>query len=458
MSDAVTRPKTLRQRDAVLFTVSAILLPETIASVASTGASSISWWFLLALFFMIPVAMISSELGCAYPEQGGVYAWVRDAFGGRWASRITWCYWSNVSLWLASIYVIFAGIASQLFGVERTLGLQLSIAIGITWLTVLTNIITLEFGKWVPNVGGIVKVLLFLGIILGAANYVSQNEMANPLTVRSLAPELNESLKYLPVIVYGMLGFELVCASSDEMQNPQRDVPQATFYSGLIVFVLYVGATIAMLAAQPAEQINLVEGLVDTLRLFFADFSLGPYLVMALGLGTLFALFSSGVCWALGSNRAAAEAAGEGELPSWFATESRATGTPVGAAVMMGLITTGALLIYGLTAGSNEDLFWTLFAFSSVLFFLPYLGMVLAFFRLRFHDAEHSRPYRVPGGQIGASVATACCCVVLSTAIVLLMYTPGEGASWSVVLGVLCSLLVGEVLIRVAERKRGDGT
>ncbi|MEM7691994.1 MAG: amino acid permease, partial [Pseudomonadota bacterium] len=117
MSDAVTRPRTLRQRDAVLFTVSAILLPETIASVASTGASSISWWFLLALFFMIPIAMISSELGCAYPEQGGVYAWVRDAFGGRWASRITWCYWSNVSLWLASIYVIFAGIASQLFDV-----------------------------------------------------------------------------------------------------------------------------------------------------------------------------------------------------------------------------------------------------------------------------------------------------------------------------------------------------
>jgi amino acid transporter len=89
-------PKTLRQRDMVLFTVSAILLPDTLAAVASAGASSISWWLILGVLFLLPFGLISAELGCSYPEQGGIYAWVRDAFGGRWASRVTWCYWINV--------------------------------------------------------------------------------------------------------------------------------------------------------------------------------------------------------------------------------------------------------------------------------------------------------------------------------------------------------------------------
>ena len=89
ISEPVHHVKTLRQRDMVLFTVSAILLPDTLASAASIGASSVSWWVLLSLFFLLPFALITAELGCSYPEQGGVYAWVRDAFGRRWGSRVT---------------------------------------------------------------------------------------------------------------------------------------------------------------------------------------------------------------------------------------------------------------------------------------------------------------------------------------------------------------------------------
>ncbi|WP_156507828.1 amino acid permease, partial [Halioglobus sp. HI00S01] len=53
--------------------------------------------------------------GCAYPEQGGIYAWIRDAFGGRWASRATWCYWVNTAVWIPAIYILFAGVYAQMF-------------------------------------------------------------------------------------------------------------------------------------------------------------------------------------------------------------------------------------------------------------------------------------------------------------------------------------------------------
>jgi hypothetical protein len=42
--------------------------------------------------------------------------------------------------------------------------------------------------------------------------------------------------------------------------------------------------------------------------------------------------------------------------------------------------------------------FWSLFAFSAVIFLLPYEGMLLAFVKMRIVDADHHRPFRVPGG------------------------------------------------------------
>ena len=240
------------------------------------------------------------------------------------------------------------------------------------------------------------------------------------------------------------------------MRDPVRDVPRSILYSGLIVIVLYLLGTAAILAAVPAAEINLVEGLVDTLRLFFGDIAFGSELVLALGVGTLFAIFSSGVTWALGSNRAAAEAALEGELPRWFGIETASNGTPLGAALLMGSISSAALVMYGFLAGSNEDLFWSLFAFSGVLFLLPYVGMVVAFQSMRRNDATHPRPFRVPGGALGAITAAGLCLLGLLTAILLFMFTPGSGAQWPVITGIAAMLLLGEIVIRIAESQGGE--
>ena len=86
MNQAISHVKTLGQKDIVLFTVSAILLLDTLAAGATVGASSVFWWLFLGVVFFVPYALICAEMGTTYPEQGGLYAWVRDAFGRRWAA------------------------------------------------------------------------------------------------------------------------------------------------------------------------------------------------------------------------------------------------------------------------------------------------------------------------------------------------------------------------------------
>jgi glutamate:GABA antiporter len=444
--------KTLKQRDLVLFTVSAILLLDTLAAAASVGASSIFWWLFLGLIFFIPFALICAEMGCSYPEQGGIYAWIRDAFGGRWASRATWGYWVNTAVWVPAIYILFAGVFKQIFNPDLSLQGQIAIGLVLTWIAVGVNVIALDIGKWIPNVGAVLKVIIFFAVIMGAYSYSQDHGMANPISWDSVKPDWGSSLQYIPAIIYGMLGFELVSASSDEMQNPKKDVPRAIFISGAIILVLYLFGTLAVLTAIPAGEINLVEGLVDTLMLFFGASAIGKIFVWGLAIAAMYTFFSNGVTWALGCNRAAAEAAAEGELPKIFALTSKTRGTPVGAAVLMGIVSSIVLILYGFMSGSNEDLFWSLFAFSAVIFLLPYQGMLMAFVRMRLIDPDHPRPYRIPGGTFVAALLAGTCMLVLALSIILFMYTPGEGWQLPVVGGVAFMLILGEFIIKFSEK------
>ncbi len=452
MSENIKHIKSLGQRDMVLFTVSAILLLDTLAASASIGASSIFWWVFLGFIFFIPFALICAEMGCAYPEQGGIYAWVKKAFGERWAARATWAYWVNTAVWIPAIFILFAGIYAQIFSPDMSLYGQITIGIVLTWVAVAANIVTLDIGKWIPNIGAILKVIIFLVIIVGGFQYTQINGMANPLTFETLTPNFSSSLQYIPAIIYGMLGFELVSSGAEEMKDPARDVPRSIFISGLIIISLYILGTVAMLAAIPAGDINLVEGLMDTLYLFLGDSQLGQTAALILGVAALFTFFSNGVTWALGCNRAAAEAAIEGELPAIFALEHKTRGTPVGAAVAMGVISTAVLIMYGFMAGSSEELFWDLFSFSAVIFLLPYQGMLLAFVKMRIVDADHHRPYKIGGGLAMAKLCAYTCMLVLGLTIVLFLYTPGEGIQWPVLIGVLFTLTIGELLIRKSDR------
>jgi amino acid transporter len=447
--------KTLGRRDIVLFTVSAILLLDTLAAGATVGPSSIFWWLFLGLVFFVPYAMICSEMGTTYPEQGGLYAWIRDAFGRRWASRATWAYWVNTAVWMPAIFILFAGIFSQMFMPDLPLAAQIAIGIVLTWLAVGINVITLDVGKWIPNLGAVLKVIVITAIVVGAIFHTQHHGMANTLTLQSILPSEASSLQYMSVIIYGMLGFELVSSGADEMKDPKRDIPRSIFISGFIIITMYTLATVAILAAIPASEINLVKGLMDTLYLFFGATAAGRAFALVLGIGALFTFFANGVTWALGCNRAMAEAAAGGEFPAVLARQHPRLGTPTGAAVAIGSLSTITLLLYGFLAGTNEHLFWSLFAFSAVIFLLPYILLVCAFVRMRHIDPTRHRPYRVPGGNRVATLIAVVCTLMLGLSIVLFVYTPGDGIQWPVLIGAVTVLAIGEVIIRVTESARG---
>ncbi len=447
--------RSLNVGDMTLFTVSAILLLDTLAASASIGVSSLFWWPLLALVFFIPYGMISSEMGTTYPEQGGIYAWVRDTFGKRWGTRVTWLYWLNNVLWSASVSVLFVGMFAALFWPAMSLMLKLGLAILLNWVIFFMTIQSLSIGKWVPNIGAILKMITFTSLIVAGIIFAinTPDQLANEFSWEAFAPQWGSSSQYISTIIYGMLGFELMSSASEEMKNPKRDIPRSIFISGVLIFMAYFLGTFAILAVVPVGEIDLVEGLIDTLRVVFGDSQLGSAAAMTLGLFAMFTFFSNITTWCIGTNRSMAEAAKDGEMPNFLAKEHTVNGTPVGAAFFMVLMVTLVLVFYAMIAETNEDLFWSLFAASAVLFLLPYIGTVAAFYRARQIDADKERPYRVPGGNGFARLITVASIAMLTVCIFLFMYIPEVGFDWPVVIGSIAAIMLGEIAIRYAEHE-----
>ncbi|ABS62764.1 amino acid permease-associated region [Parvibaculum lavamentivorans DS-1] len=445
--------KVMRSLDLTLFTVCAILVIDQLAASAAIGPQAVFWWIFTMIFFFLPYGLITAELGSTYPDQGGIYAWVRRAFGPRWGGRTAWLWWINVALWQPSVFILFAGIFAALFMPDLGLWTQIAIAIALTWLTVWINVVRLDVGKWVPNIGAVFKAAIMLVIGIGGFLYAANHGVANELTFSSMAPSWGASLAFLPVIVYNFMGFELMSGASAEMKNPARDVPVTIAVSGILIAAFYLFATIGILIALPLDEINLVSGIVDTLRVLLGEG--GGIFVVVLGIMALYTFLANMVTWTMGANRSAAEAALDGNLPAMFARLHPEHKTPSNAAIVTGVVTSVVIVVYGLLAADAEDLFWTLFAFSSIVFLLPYLIMFLTFLQLRRIDAHRPRPYRVPGGKGGALVFALLCIAFIVQAIVFFIYTPGEfdmTYAASIIIGVAATVIVGELMIMRAKR------
>jgi amino acid transporter len=448
--------KVLKTLDMTLFTVCAIIVIDTLAASASIGASTISWWIITLVLFFIPYGLVTAELGTTYTEQGGLYIWIKRAFGEKWAARSTWYYWINVALWMPSVYILFAGMFAQMFFPEMSLWLQIGIGVLMTWITVWIGTITLEAGKWVPNIGAFIKAAIMLVLGVGGIIYATRNGVANDLSFTAILPSWDAGLAFLPVIVYNFMGFELMSGAAEEMENPGKDILSAILTAGALIAFFYILATIGILLALPLDQLGLVSGIIDTLKAILGSSGIGGIAVTILGIGALYTFLANMVTWTMGANRTAAEAANEGELPSIFGKLHPVNKTPVGAYVITGVISTLVLIIYGFMAGSNEELFWSLFAFSSIIFLLPYLALFPAFLKLRRTDADIKRPFQIPGGLSLATVIAIVCEIFILQAILFFIWVPGQAVDWAyatpVLAGVAVTIVLGEVLLWGSKR------
>ena len=429
--EVVRTPKkrgALRRLDMILFSVTAIMLLSQVPITAKEGPSVLFWTAVILVLFFVPYGLMTAELGSTYPDTGGIYSWVKRAFGGFWGTQVSWWYWINVGIWLPSVYLMFSRLLGQVFGWSISYWPTVGIAVGLIWLNFLINVLTLETSKWVTNIAAMITVAIMLTIGIAGVVYGVRNGSATEWTAGEMLPSWS-AIVLVGVVVYNFLGFELMSSASEEMRDPQRDVPKSIFTAGAMIAAFYLIATVGMLLILPVTGFLRVNGLYKALEVGIGTTGLGGAFVFVLGIGALYCFFAALVPWTIGANRAAAEAARRGDLPPVLGGTHPRFRTPVAAALVTALVGTAFTVGWGWIvasgAGDLETLFWNLFAFSTVVFLLSYLVMAAAFLKLRYSDAAAVRPYRVPGGIVGAWVTALLVFGFILAATVFFVWTPG---------------------------------
>ena len=185
---------------AVLSVICVVFVAEAAAPVAAIGNSQFFWWLFLLLAFLLPYGLISSELGTAYIGDGGIYDWVTKAFGHRWGSRVSWYYWINFPLWLASLAVMTPELLTTITGIQFSLWSSIVIELIFIWLIIWISFYPISDSIWILNGAAVIKMILAL-LVGGLGLYVAFTKgMANEITPSSLLPSFDlDSLSYISI-------------------------------------------------------------------------------------------------------------------------------------------------------------------------------------------------------------------------------------------------------------------
>jgi amino acid transporter len=397
--------------------LAAIIVLDTLGAVSSYGAQAFTWLIVMVVFFLFPYGLVTAELGTAFPEEGGPYVWVREAFGRVAAAVVAVMYWVDNPIWLAGTLAITAMATFSTFFVSLSLGWEYVFGLLFVWAGIGSVIMALKFGKWVANLGAIVRVLLIAFFTITVFIYAGEHGV-HGFGGGAFKPTWLVFLAAAPILIFDLEGFELPSAASEELKNPRRDVPFAILRSGIATVLFYGVPILAILLVLPASQLSNVTGFVKALQTVFVVYGghvtssgvvltgAGKALADIAAIGVIFGLLTSGVVWLIGSDRAQAVAGYDGAAPRPLGYFSKRLGTPIGVNLLSGAVSTTVLVLaLQLTSGNAQKYFSATLGIVISMVTITYVLIFPAVIKLRYSHPEIPRPYRIPGGTVGLWVA-----------------------------------------------------
>ena len=449
--------KKFRLIDAILSVITVVFVAEAAAPAAAIGNSQFFWWIFLIIAFLLPYGLVVSELGTTYDDEGGLYDWVRRAFGDRWGSRVSWYYWINFPLWMASLAFLFPETISMITGMEIGLVPSLVIELAFIWIVVFLSFSKVSDSAWILNLAAVLKVGIAL-VVGGLGIWYAVNfGFANDMAPETFLPAFDSnSLTYLSIILFNFMGFEAIAVFANDMENPKKQIPTAIIAGGIAIAAIYLFSSFGIGAAIPASEVSLDSGIMDAVAIMAGN---GSLLFIIIGVVFLITLFGNMVSWSFGVNFVAEHAAKKGNMPKTFAHESKKNQMPTGAAIINGVVASVLVLLAPLMEMAGFDsFFWIFFSMNIVFLLISYIPMFPAFLKLRKIDANAPRVFKVPGGH-GVALVVAWVPVVLLVlaiiaTIVPLNDSPEELGKIPMLIGVIAFVIIGEIVRVVSARER----
>lgn len=419
--------------DLVLFNVTAVVSIRWFATAGRTGPSSLTLWVLAALLFFIPQGIAVLFLSRLYPEEGGIYRWTRRSFGDFHGFFCGWCYWVNTLVYYPSLLLFAAGTAAYIGGPRYVwLGergwFSFSVAFVLLWVAIVANLVGLNIGKWVQNIGGLAAWLpAMLLVVLAAASYWKSGS-ANAFTPRSMAPSWHlATLSFWSTIAFAFAGLELGPVMSGEIRDPARNIPRALVISSALIALVYLAGTWAVLVVLPASRVDVVTGTLQTIEEVARRAGIGS---VAQLMGILLPLSTLGGtgAWLAGSARIPFVAGIDRFLPPAFARVHPRWRTPHVAILTQGVLAS-LFLVLAFPGSTVAETYLLLSELSIIVYFIPYLYLFLCAMKV---NRAGEGAAAIPGGRLNIWMGSVTGFAVTLLAIVVsLVPSAAVSNSWA---------------------------
>ena len=427
--------------DTVVLMLCALVGLDTLGAVSSDGAQAITWIAVLGVAFFIPYAMLTAELGSAFPHEGGPYVWTKLAFGRLTAAVTSVFYWITNPIWLGGTLSITAVSTFSAFFIALHGAGKYAFSLVFIWVAILSAVLSFRVGRWIPIVGAWIRVLLLGGFTLTVIVY-ALNHGVHGFGPSAFKPSWSIFIVAVPVLFFSFQGFELPSTAAGEMKNARRDVPFAIARGAIGTILMYGLPVLAILIVLPASQVSSLGGFIDAMKTVFTVYGghtsasgavvltgAGKVLGDIAALGFIWALLSSGSSWIMGSDRSQAVAGYDGAAPRLLGVFSKRFGTPIAVNLASGVFATVVMVLaYVLSGGNGSKYFSAVLGITISTTAISYCAIFPALIRLRYTHRNVHRPFRVPGGLTGAWIVGGIATAWAAFTTIMLLW-PGLGSS-----------------------------
>jgi putative glutamate/gamma-aminobutyrate antiporter len=372
---------------------------------AKEGLAMVFFLLFASIIFLLPTSLVSAELATGWPVSGGVYKWIKEAFGGRLGFIAIWLQWIQNVIWYPTILSFGAGALAYLFfnpALANNKLFNVIVILSVYWGATLMNFRGMKTSGRLTT-AGVIGGTIFPGIlliVLGVIWWLKGNPLEFTLTSHSILPDFGnfDNISFLAGVVLLFAGMEVSAVHAMEVRNPKTEYPKAIFLAAATIVAIFTLSSLAIAAVIPVANISLTAGIMQGFKDLLHRFNM-DWLLPIIGALVAFGAIGAVTAWIIGPSKGLLATAKDGDLPPFLAYTNK-NGVATHILFVQGLIVTLITLVY-LLMPNVSSAFFLLTALTAILYLIMYIMLFAAAIRLRYSQPEVHRAYMVPGGNLG---------------------------------------------------------
>lgn len=388
----------------MMINVAAILSLRALPGLAEYGWSLIFYLALGSVCFFVPSALVSAELASGWDADGGVYLWVKEAFGPKWGFVAIFMQWVENLPWFPAVLAFAASAIAYIFDpalAENKYFIVAVIQIAL-WVTTFLNFRDMKMSAFFSSSGAIVGTIIpgLLIIVLGLDHVLSGKPIQIPFSPGALMPDIDslQQLMLLAAMLVSFTGMEMSAVHVNEVRKPSVNYPKAIFAACIIIIGLSTMGSLAIAMVVPADGVSLSAGVCQAFDKLFQIHQM-PFMTPIICFLLAYGALTMVITWMVGPSKGIREVAKEGYLPKWW-QKTNQYGIPTNILIIQSGLS-AAMSCVILVMPTVSSAFMLMSALAVQLYLIMYLLMFAAAIKLRYSHPDVKRGYIIPGGKPG---------------------------------------------------------